>query len=644
MTTRKSRAGRLGHGPRANLTWSEEERMRRFMPTRILLGAMAVVALLNAPVAGRMFYAAPSYVPGGGTGLPLSNGLTPQTPFLISDFWDVAPVAGDTLVLLDGEYRGADSMIVTPYTLNMVGTVTNPIRIIAQNDGGVLINGDDDGDGIGDHQTLLISAWNMDPVDANGDGEWDRTSIKEYISIEGINVCNSNTGVVTLKGTRYARLYRVCAWNAPIDSSSGIFNSNYSDYSIFEDCAGWGAGRKIFVPFGQSSPGVPAHHNTFRRCFGRWEISTRTDPKMTFSCQYGTNQAQFENCIGTWDEQPGAAATGVHGIFSYDTSYHGENQFLGCIAYLKAVQNATVMRNLFHLAVVERFTLENCLSFVDNDHARAPLMTPFYVTGLQVGNILRNVTSLGGRGISLDASRTTVNNALVCHALDRDAAGNPQDDNGVSAISTGSAASHVYFFDNDENWEHFSCPHYPNTVLSPEVTLANDPNCPDAIYNEYRVGPGAVGIDPALDTAGRSFVSAFQSPHLRGRGIGGDAVGATIWFRYVDGVLTNKPLWPWPMNRRILDAMTDYYNEDPVNRPPPINVTKEVFELNGGSLPGDYNGDGVLSSSDLFTFVNCFRGATGSPPANCETFDLDQDTDVDLADYALFQQIAGALD
>jgi len=31
--------------------------------------------------------------------------------------------------------------------------------------------------------------------------------------------------------------------------------------------------------------------------------------------------------------------------------------------------------------------------------------------------------------------------------------------------------------------------------------------------------------------------------------------GAKICTRYKDGVLTSEPLWPWPMNQRILDAM-----------------------------------------------------------------------------------------
>jgi hypothetical protein len=33
------------------------------------------------------------------------------------------------------------------------------------------------------------------------------------------------------------------------------------------------------------------------------------------------------------------------------------------------------------------------------------------------------------------------------------------------------------------------------------------------------------------------------------------ARGASLYFRYQDGVLTNQALWPWPMNQRILDAM-----------------------------------------------------------------------------------------
>ncbi len=48
--------------------------------------------------------------------------------------------------------------------------------------------------------------------------------------------------------------------------------------------------------------------------------------------------------------------------------------------------------------------------------------------------------------------------------------------------------------------------------------------------------------------------------------------GASIWFRYEDGVLTDVPLWPWPMNERIKELIG-------------VDVTKTVFELGGGTLP-----------------------------------------------------------
>jgi len=48
--------------------------------------------------------------------------------------------------------------------------------------------------------------------------------------------------------------------------------------------------------------------------------------------------------------------------------------------------------------------------------------------------------------------------------------------------------------------------------------------------------------------------------------------GAQVWYRYHNGQLTDEPLWPWPMNDRIL-ALTG------------VDVTRTVFELGGGSLP-----------------------------------------------------------
>jgi len=50
--------------------------------------------------------------------------------------------------------------------------------------------------------------------------------------------------------------------------------------------------------------------------------------------------------------------------------------------------------------------------------------------------------------------------------------------------------------------------------------------------------------------------------------------GAQVCKRYVDGKLTNEPLWPWPMNQRILDATKQAGRE-------PVDVTATIEELFG---------------------------------------------------------------
>ncbi|MEA3404102.1 MAG: hypothetical protein U9R79_22925 [Armatimonadota bacterium] len=49
--------------------------------------------------------------------------------------------------------------------------------------------------------------------------------------------------------------------------------------------------------------------------------------------------------------------------------------------------------------------------------------------------------------------------------------------------------------------------------------------------------------------------------------------GATVSRRYVDGELTDQPLWPWPMDGRIEVLIG-------------VNVTETVLRLGGGSAPG----------------------------------------------------------
>jgi hypothetical protein len=71
--------------------------------------------------------------------------------------------------------------------------------------------------------------------------------------------------------------------------------------------------------------------------------------------------------------------------------------------------------------------------------------------------------------------------------------------------------------------------------------------------NGVTVGGTDRTINPAYDTGtfgtGAYF---FVPPALKGQGSGGADIGANIIYQYVNGVLTSTPLWPWPMEGRIL--------------------------------------------------------------------------------------------
>ena len=75
---------------------------------------------------------------------------------------------------------------------------------------------------------------------------------------------------------------------------------------------------------------------------------------------------------------------------------------------------------------------------------------------------------------------------------------------------------------------------------------------------------------------------------------------------------------------------------------PPL--TGEGFELTGGFwfalAPDDCNSDGGVNLYDYADFEFCMAGPQAEPPDRwCLCFDQDGDRDVDVADYAEFQQL-----
>jgi hypothetical protein len=389
------------------------------------------------------YYASPT-----GTG----NGLSPSTPFQISRFWSVAG-AGKTLCLLDGIYTGDSSMINPPD--NLSGASGNPITIRALNDGKVTIN---------------------------GQGAWQPVTLirNNYFVLEGFNAHSSgNDSVLRIGASQHNVVRRVAVWDAE-DGNEAIVSAGGSEYTLLEDVAAWGVGRKVF------SGSQGGNYLTCRRCWGRWERSTYTGPKMVYTLAYNNHHMLVENSIGTWsgEKQPssyrlqcpggvtdgsycGTTMSGVnhpYGIFSAD-GYSGTppadsgTRLYGSIAYLRPT-DTNVPPHLFDSNIPG-----NGFNFRDN---------AAYIPRGSFGNVkpMRYIAH-SGSGNLLSATRYT-------------------------AVGGGAA------YQISSTWH------------------------PANIYQGSNPPSGSIYTNPTY---------------------------AKICKRYVNGQLTNEPLWPWPMNQRIKEAM-----------------------------------------------------------------------------------------
>ncbi len=330
------------------------------------------------------YYASPE---GGG------DGSAPEKPFVIARFWDTAK-AGDTLVLLDGTYTGAESMINPPDELS--GTEEAPITVRAMNDGKVTIDGED----VNNPVHLYKNDWFV---------------------VEGLNAHSSKSTVVGISRSNHCIIRRVCGWDAA-DANTNIFAAHYGDYNVFEDCAGWGIARKTY------SCSQGGNYTIYRRCFGVWEGCHAVGPKMTFTLFYNSHHITAENCIATWD---GNLMREEHAALGYDgkpftnwkdgsgkpryyTNYGVDQPYgcfgrdridkgptkgpfiYGCIAYRLKSQRVVGVSGLLSIGSQQPRDgwIENCASIIEEG---ADATRPFNLSNVDG----RNLTAVGGSELSI---------------------------------------------------------------------------------------------------------------------------------------------------------------------------------------------------------------------------------------------------
>jgi hypothetical protein len=511
--------------------------MNRNKPIKKL--QLAVLTILAALVMFSEGWAATYYASPSGSGTTCSSG----SPCSVSYALNTKMSDSDDLVLKDGTYQGSDYMIRPPSSLD--GVEGNPVTISAENDGKVLIDGQD---------TRI-------PVSLEGN---------DWFVLEGFNAANNNSSsgegrIINLYNTRNCIVRRVIGWDANPVTNSMIFNVGGSSTAnsvnnLFEDCAGWGPARKIF----QNHKCTGA---TFRRCFARWTYYNNNiiNYQMGMTIAYDSEDTIIENCIVTWDAYPTLTKSGMLtvALFGDDEANPAGSPYklYGSIGYILDSQNVSngAPQTLCHFKEEGGYEpgttidIRNLLLYTNSTDGRIAMYMQdedFLGDGITIiggGNLSRT----DGNAITTNVGSSVFNNAIMVDSIDTS-----------YSVNRGDDWDYIMLYNNSSSYGSSAPTHY---------TTGTDPDLVGKCGNILQYG-----------------LAEENRPKVNGQ-----SVGAKIQHRYVDGILTETELWPWPMDERIKNAMIEsgYDKKGGLDGKGGIALTKTIFELDGGTMPSHFGSE-----------------------------------------------------
>ncbi|OYT14051.1 MAG: hypothetical protein B6I19_01870, partial [Bacteroidetes bacterium 4572_114] len=397
-----------------------------------------------------------------------------------------------------GNMGAGDELVLADGTYNqtleisLTGTSTDTITIRAMNDGQAII----DGEGVRKPGIIGSSGANTD----------------SYIEIEGIIFKNAKSGTddAIFHVWNNHNTFRRCSFYfAESGSNQQGLAFTHSQYNLAEDCIGAYITRHCFMSWDDN--GLETH-NTFRRCFATGYHPDRSDSLgISHFNIYGGSYDIVENCIGWYGSQ------------NYGTSVHSQtganykcnnNKVLGSIM-LGAGQVSTsqwyegIGISINHAGgeAPKYNEVENCVLFGNQMH------------GFNIGEEGRT-------------EYTIINHCVMQN----------NDSYAIRCKDPLTTISNSVFYDNEYGYNSS----YHEGTYSFIDNFGNVGN--NGVPSE-ETWPNSFSSDPLITDAGLQIPT--NSP-CYGTGESGSDVGATICSRYVDGVLTGEPLWPWPMQDRIL--------------------------------------------------------------------------------------------
>lgn len=463
---------------------------------RLLLLSLPVIVLgcatglaptpVDTQAAGTVYYLSPS-------GSDTSDGRSPSTPWKTFGrvFNAERPlVPGDTLVLMDGTYLPGDTGLpnITPENARH-GEPDAPITIRAQHERRAWLRGD------GSSDSFSMRGMRHWVVDGLVSTSADNPASKGVTGHPFIFVSNTNLTVRRCVGAynnRYANTH--------------IFHFINGAETLFEECEAYFFHRHGFSIW--QSRAV-----TLRRCYtNSRDYSDIPDGAPSHSkvggdesfVFYGSSQGIAENCIS----ERLSEGFDVHGGVTFEGRPGGtSNKFLGCIS-LGGIYGALSVSNKHQGAADDN--LFNHLIVLNSSSVGVYMRWTRNV-------LIENATIIGDQGTGLAADEGP---GIPCAEI------------GCSFVARNILVSGhertiwVQHFGDKYRIERVNA--FPSGRTNVNASLSE-------IRSDTPIGLGTA--------PGGCIVYVPENSNMKRAGTGGADIGATVLYRYEDGVLTREPLW-----------------------------------------------------------------------------------------------------
>jgi hypothetical protein len=342
------------------------------------------------------------------------------------------------------------------------------------------------------------------------DGEFVRTPIallsylpSDYYVIEGIIARNGSIpplpqSVIRIEGSHNI-LRRISAYNAHTDYNTAVISlAGSASYNLIEDCVAAGTARKMINLF-------KTNNNTIRRCFAYWQEWDGRE-----SCQAWPNAQSIQIYHGENNIIENSIAIGPVPQWSISIQANSSNavaignKVLGSIAINAGMNpDGTVMQ----WGDVRPQPTE-CTSMDNSEWPNRRSGFSLHGKGEVRDNLFQDIFAWGnaGLGLVINQEGSFFNNNVIRATLINNGIGNPDGPwpGEYGGVDTDVLQSALDNFDNVED------------------------SYIEKIFVEW----------PGYPSGERNLTSM-------------NGEGARLTHRYVDGVLTDIPLWPWPMEGRI---------------------------------------------------------------------------------------------